>query len=82
LAIGTDKVGCLVDVTRLSFYAQHFAASGIRENMELIVAATLSAFAGVLLGSKLLQKATVTVVHSIVAALLLAIGALLCLGMV
>lgn len=75
-------IACLVDVTRLGVYAQHFAASGIRENAELIVAATLSAFAGAFIGSKLLQKATLTIVQSIVAALLLVIGVLLCLGIV
>jgi hypothetical protein len=75
-------IACLVDVTRLGIYVQHFAVGGIRENVMLIVGATLSAFAGAFVGSRLLKKTTWATLHSIIAVLLLMIGALLCLGIV
>lgn len=75
-------IACLVDVTRLGIYVQHFAVGGIRENLLLIVGATLSAFAGAFVGSRLLKKTTWATLHSVIAVLLLMIGALLCLGIV
>jgi hypothetical protein len=75
-------IACLVDVTRLGIYVQHFAVGGIRENVMLIVGATLSAFAGAFVGSRLLKKTTWATLHSVIAVLLLMFGALLCLGMV
>jgi uncharacterized membrane protein YfcA len=75
-------IACLVDVTRLGIYVQHFAVGGIRENLLLIVGATLSAFAGAFVGSRLLKKTTWATLHAIVTVLLLMIGALLCLGIV
>jgi uncharacterized membrane protein YfcA len=75
-------VACLVDVTRLSVYAGHFAAGGVEEESVLLVAATLSAFAGVFLGSKLLQKTTMRGVQIVVSVMLFMIAILLCCGIV
>lgn len=75
-------IACLIDVTRLSVYSQHLAATGIRENAALLVVATLSAFLGVYVGSKLLQKATMRTVQGFVSVLLFVIAFLLGFGVI
>lgn len=75
-------IACLIDVTRLSVYAQHLAVTGIRENVVLLVAATLSAFLGVYAGSKLLKKVTMRAVQIIVSLLLFVIAILLGSGLI
>lgn len=67
-------IACLVDVTRLTVYAQHFAATGLRENIPLIVAATVSVFVGVFIGTKLLKKVTLRGIQQVVAVLLFVIA--------
>ena len=75
-------VACMVDVSRLSVYAQHIKNFGDTINYHLLIAATLSAFAGVFIGSKLLKKITVTAIQYIVATMLIAIGILLGAGII
>ncbi len=75
-------VACMVDAARLSVYARHFAAGGLKENFALLAIATLSAFAGVFIGSKLLQKITMQSVQTVVSVMLFVIALLLCFGLV
>lgn len=75
-------IACLIDVTRLSMYARHLAVTGIRENVVLLVAATLSAFLGVYAGNKLLRKVTMWTVQIIVSLLLFVIAFLLGSGLI
>lgn len=73
--IGTGVViACLIDVTRLSVYSNHFAISGIEENSILLIIATLSAFLGAFIGNRLIKKITLSTVKIIVAIMLLLIA--------
>lgn len=70
--IGTGVVlACFIDVTRLGVYSKSILSQVDSFNYTLIIAATLSAFAGAFLGSKLLKKVTVKTVQSIVTLMLL-----------
>ena len=67
-------IACFVDATRLTVYAQHFAVSGLNENIVLISAATLCAFLGAFFGNKLLKKITLRAIQVIVSILLLVVA--------
>lgn len=75
-------IACFIDVTRLSVYAEHLSVVGLRENVSLLVAAVLSAFAGVFIGSKLLAKVTMKSLQVVVMIMLFVIALLLGLGLV
>jgi len=75
-------IACAIDMMRLGVYAQHLAAGGIRENAALLIAATLSAFVGAFAGNRLLKKATMKSVQTIVAILLFVIAVLLATGLI
>ncbi len=75
-------VACLVDVIRLSVYAGHFSASGIGENIQLVISATGAAFVGAFLGNKLLKKLTMKSVQQVVSVLLLMIALGLITGLI
>jgi uncharacterized membrane protein YfcA len=71
-----------VDLTRLSVYATHFATAGVRANLPLIGAATLSAFAGAFVGAKLMKKVTMRMIQIIVAAMLFGLSLALGTGII
>lgn len=75
-------VACLVDATRLSVYAGHLGAPEITANLGLLAAATACAFLGAFLGARLLGKMTITALHALVGAMLLALSALLAAGII
>jgi hypothetical protein len=75
-------IACLVDVTRLSVYFQHFAASGLQQNVTLMIAATGSAFLGAYVGNKLATRVTMRGIQRIVAILLFAISLALGSGLI
>ena len=75
-------IACMVDFSRLGVYYASFSRGFLRENLPLIVAATLSAFAGAYLGSKLLKKVTMRVVQIVVTVMLVVLSVGLGLGMV
>ncbi len=75
-------IACLIDVTRLSVYANHLAVGGLRENSLLLVLAVLSAFTGVFIGSKLLSKVTMKSLQLVVTTMLFLIAILLGFGLV
>ncbi len=75
-------IACMIDVTRLGVYARHLTVSGLRENTLLLVIATLSAFLGAFVGSRLVAKVTMKTVQTLVAALLFLVAALLGLGVI
>jgi uncharacterized protein len=64
-------IACIIDFSRLGIYATRFLKSGLQENLTLVVAATLSAFVGAYLGSRLLKKVTMSTIQIIVAILLI-----------
>lgn len=75
-------IACFIDVTRLSVYAKHFSSGRLSENGYILVAATLSAFTGAYLGSRLLKKVTMDTVHCVVAVALILVGLGLGLGII
>lgn len=81
--IGTGVViACIVDITRISVYSAHFSGSGITDNIILLIAATVSAFGGVFIGTKFLKKVTMKTVQAIVSVMLIVIGILLTAGII
>jgi len=73
--IGTAVVvSTFVDFTRLSVYASRFAATGISENLSVIIPVTLAAIAGAYIGNKLLKKVTLQFIQRLVAVLLIIIS--------
>ncbi len=76
----------IVDITRLTVYGltvlgTHFETVG-GGGVELVAVATVAAFAGTFLGSRLLKKVTMRTVRTIVGILLFVVGALLATGAV
>lgn len=63
-------IACLVDFTRISVYLQYFAGTGLRENIGLITAATMSAFAGAYIGNRLVKNITMHQIQIVVSILL------------
>lgn len=72
----------IVDLTRLSVYLRHFKTVGLEANWGLILAATLTAFAGAFIGSRLMKKITLRTVQIIVGVMLIFIGFFLCMGLI
>jgi uncharacterized protein len=75
-------IASLVDVSRLSVYATRFAASGIHENVLLLVLATLAAILGAIIGKKLLKKVTLRSIQVLVAVMLILISLALGSGLI
>ena len=83
--VGSNAViGFLVDLTRISVYAALFAAAGHRsgdfDGWGLVMTGAVSAFAGVLVGKRYLQKVTMTSVRTLVGILLFGVGLALLTG--
>jgi uncharacterized protein len=67
-------IACIIDFSRLGVYSTRFFKSGLHDNLVLVIAATLSAFMGAYLGSRLLQKVTLATIQMIVTVLLIALA--------
>ena len=81
--IGTGVVvACLVDFTRLGVYAAKFPAAELRANGGLLAAASVSAFLGAWVGSRLIHKVTMHAVQWTVAVMLLVIAIGLAAGII
>lgn len=79
--IGTTVViSSFVDFTRLSVYSTRILNLDIKENLPLIICATLSAMTGAFIGNKLLKKVTLNFLKVTVAILLLLLSLALGLG--
>jgi uncharacterized membrane protein YfcA len=77
--IGTAVVvSTFVDFTRLGVYATRFEKSGLFENLELVIWATISAISGAYLGNKLLKKVTLGFLQVLTAIMLILMS--ICLG--
>jgi uncharacterized membrane protein YfcA len=78
-------IAVFVDLSRLTTYAASFTAAGLnpagREGL-LVLVGTLSAFAGAYIATRNLDKITITSVRYSVAALMLAIGTAMALGVI
>ena len=75
-------IACMVDVSRLGVYIVRFSKAGLHNNLTLVIAATLSAFAGAYVGSKLLKKVTLKTIQRIVTVMLIILSIALGLGIV
>lgn len=73
-------IACLVDISRLSMYAEKLSKETLFDNASVLIAACLAAFAGAMAGNLLLRKVSIGFVQGLVAALLIAFALLLGLG--
>ena len=64
-------IACMIDVSRLGVYSTRFLKSGLHDYLMLVIAATLSAFTGAYVGSRLLKKVTLSRIQIIVTVLLI-----------
>lgn len=75
-------IASLVDITRLSVYAERFTTAGLHENVGLIVSTVVSAVLGAIIGKKLLKKITLQFVQVFVAVMLMIISIALGAGFI
>jgi uncharacterized membrane protein YfcA len=75
-------IACLVDATRLPVYFSGSSRSAFLEQWPLLLGVTLSAFVGVFVGTRLLEKITIGAVQVAVSAMLSVIAVLLGLGII
>ena len=81
--IGTTVViSSFVDFTRLGVYSTRIMNLDLKENLPLLVSATLSAMIGAFIGNKLLKKVTLKFLQVSVAILLLILSLALGLGII
>lgn len=67
-------IACLIDFTRLSVYFNKFIGSGVTDNLNLLIIATISAFIGAYLGNMLLKKVTLGFIQTFVAVMIMLIA--------
>jgi uncharacterized membrane protein YfcA len=75
-------IACLIDSMRIGTYALSFDFTTILDSMGLMVAATLSAFAGAIIGKKLMTKVTINFLQNMVGIFMIAIGCALILNLI
>lgn len=75
-------IACLIDVSRITLYAQRVSKQNIYDNLGLLICATGAAFAGALAGNRFLKKTTFKFVQNLTAILLILFGLLLAAGIV
>jgi uncharacterized membrane protein YfcA len=74
-------IACLIDISRLSVYAQTFFSETTPLDHVVLVAAVLSAFAGAVLGNRYLKKMTMKLMQRIVAVMLVGVALALISGL-
>ncbi len=75
-------IAALVDISRLSVYWGRLIRSDYQSYAAVMAAAVASAFLGILIGKKLLKKATFSVVQRVVSLMLFVIAILLGMGII
>lgn len=78
----TVVISSFVDFTRLGVYSTRVLNLDLKENLPLIVCATLSAMTGAVIGNKLLKKVTLKFLQITVAIMLLLLSLALGLGLI
>ncbi|MGB3948684.1 MAG: sulfite exporter TauE/SafE family protein [Bacteroidia bacterium] len=73
-------IACMIDVARLAIYTKNSIVVSQLPNYNLLIVATLSAFAGAYLGNKFLKKITIQTLQYTVAFMLILFSVLLALG--
>ncbi len=64
-------IACMVDVSRILVYGRHISTDDLIANANLLIAATISAVAGAVIGRRIMEKMTMTGVRYVVAAALI-----------
>ena len=81
--IGTGIViAVLIDISRLTIYSADILKIGPQIDYWLLIAATLSAFTGAVLGNRILKKITIDTFHKAVGFMLLLFSVLLAVGII
>lgn len=75
-------IAALVDVSRLTVYGLNIALLMEAVDPALVAAATVAAFAGVMVGRLGIRKVTIGMIQKLVAALLLSLGVLIAAGLI
>jgi uncharacterized protein len=75
-------IACLVDAIRLGVYTQHFASSGIQENLSLLFLVSACALTGTLIGNRFVKKVTIPFIQKLVSVLLIMIALALGFGLI
>lgn len=75
-------ISLFVDLTRLGIYSSNFYKDSFKDNLTLIICATLSAIIGSFIGNKLLKKITLKFLHVSVGLMLLIISILIGAGII
>ena len=75
-------ISSVIDISRVSVYLTQYTSSGVEENINLLLTAVLAAFAGALIGKKLLKKITTTFVQITVAVMIMLMAVAIGLGIV
>lgn len=75
-------IAALVDTSRIVIYGLTFETALIEAQSGLIFFATIAAFLGVFIGTRLLKKVTVGFIQKLVAVMLYILGGLLCAGII
>lgn len=81
VATGT-MIACFVDAARISTYASTLDLEKLSEIGDVLIAATVAAFAGALIGKQILKKITVDLIQKVVGTMMLLIGLMLFLGII
>lgn len=75
-------IAVLIDTSRLTVYSKQIIEAGNQIDYYLMTAATLSAFLGAFIGTRLVKKITLTTLHYIVAVMLFIFAILLMVGII
>lgn len=75
-------IAVLIDISRLTVYSADILKVGNKIDYMLLISATLSAFAGAVIGNRVLKKITINTLQLIVGVMLLIFSVLLALGLV
>tara|TARA_B110000444_G_scaffold2321_1_gene2099 strand:- start:243 stop:473 length:231 start_codon:yes stop_codon:yes gene_type:complete len=73
-------ISSVIDISRLSVYFTKYSSMVIEENINLLLAAVLAAFAGALISKKILKKITTTFVQITVAVMIMLMVSAIGLG--
>ena len=75
-------IACLVDVARLVVYSGRFASLDLNESGGLLLAATVAALAGALIGKRLVHKVTIGMIRGLVSVMLFVLASLMAAGVI